>query len=141
MFDLGWQELFLVALIALVVVGPKQMPAALRTVSQVVRKGRTLAHEFRRSVDEVIREAELDDIRQQVRRAGQADLGQEAERIVDPEGHLRRQFGPEDVLDEATRRAVDEMNPTDSADEPDPDPRPAPPPEQAEAAPGRESGG
>ncbi len=122
MFDLGWQELFLVALIALVVVGPKQLPTALRTVTQVVRKGRSLANEFRRSFDEVVREAELDDIRDQVRRAGHADLNREAENLIDPEGDMRRRFSRDGQPDERTRRAVEEMNPTDPNDEPGPGP-------------------
>ncbi|MBL6933181.1 MAG: twin-arginine translocase subunit TatB, partial [Rhodospirillales bacterium] len=60
MFDIGWQELFIVAALGLIVVGPKDLPRALRTVMGLVRKGRLLARDFQDGLDEVVREADLD---------------------------------------------------------------------------------
>ncbi|MBH66735.1 MAG: twin-arginine translocase subunit TatB [Rhodospirillaceae bacterium] len=63
MLDLGWQELFLITLIALVVVGPKDLPLVIRSVSRWIRKVRGMAREFHETVEEVARETELDEIR------------------------------------------------------------------------------
>ena len=65
MLDLGWQEFFLIATIALVVVGPKDLPKVIRTVVGWIRKVRTMARDFQGSIEEVAREAELDEIRQE----------------------------------------------------------------------------
>ena len=56
MFDIGWDELLLIALVALVVIGPKDLPAVLRTLGAWVAKARNLAGEFRSHVDEMLRE-------------------------------------------------------------------------------------
>ena len=72
MFDIGAMELFVVAVLALVVVGPKELPALLRTVTGFIRKVREMASDFRSGID---------------------DLASEIEREVDPFGDLRKQEG------------------------------------------------
>jgi len=84
MFDIGAVELFIVAVLALVVVGPKELPKLLRTVGGFVRKARELTHEFRMGVE---------------------NLAEEAERELDPFDDLRKKEGlkpgmtPEDITD------------------------------------------
>ena len=51
MFDIGWQELFLVAVVTILVVGPKELPRILRTVFSAVRKMRGFADDFHRGID------------------------------------------------------------------------------------------
>jgi len=63
MFDIGWSEMAVIALIALVVIGPKELPNAMRIVAKWARKARSLAREFQSGVDDMIREADLDDAR------------------------------------------------------------------------------
>jgi sec-independent protein translocase protein TatB len=74
MFDIGWQELFLVAVITILVVGPKELPHVLKTVVGGVRKVRSLANDFQLSIDELARETELDDIRKDLESAADVDL-------------------------------------------------------------------
>jgi sec-independent protein translocase protein TatB len=62
MFDVAPTELLLVAIVALVVIGPKDLPRVLRTVGQWVGKARGVARQFRSGFDEMIREAELADM-------------------------------------------------------------------------------
>jgi len=59
MFDLGWGKLVVIALIALVVIGPKELPAVLRTVGQWMAKIRRMAAEFQGQFNEAMREAEM----------------------------------------------------------------------------------
>lgn len=66
MFDIGWQELFVIGILALIVVGPKDLPRVIRTISGMIRKAKGMAREFQSGLDEVIREAELDDMRKEL---------------------------------------------------------------------------
>ena len=65
MFDIGWDELVLIGLVALIVIGPKDLPVVLRTLGKWVAKARNLAGEFRSHVDEMLREAQVDDIKRE----------------------------------------------------------------------------
>ncbi|MEP4887623.1 MAG: Sec-independent protein translocase protein TatB, partial [Alphaproteobacteria bacterium] len=66
MFDIGWPELLLVMVIALIVIGPKELPNAIRTVMMVVRKLRGAAREFQSGLDDIARESGLDDVKRQI---------------------------------------------------------------------------
>ena len=88
MFDIGWQELFLVAVITILVVGPKELPRVLKTVVAGVRKVRGLANDFQRGIDEMARETELDDIREDLEKAADIDLERELEETIGPTGDL-----------------------------------------------------
>ena len=55
MFDIGWQELFVIGAITIIVVGPKDLPRVLMQVTKYVRKARSIAREFQSSIDEVVR--------------------------------------------------------------------------------------
>lgn len=63
MFDIGWPELLLVMVVALVVIGPKDLPAAIRTVTSILRKMRGMAAEFQSGLDDIAREAGVDDVK------------------------------------------------------------------------------
>ena len=65
MFDVGAPELLLIGIIALLVVGPKDLPRLLRTVCNWVGKARATARHFRTGVDAMIREAEMEDMQKQ----------------------------------------------------------------------------
>jgi sec-independent protein translocase protein TatB len=63
MLDLGWQELFIIALVALIVVGPKDLPILVRSIAKWLRSMRKIVWTFQASIEEVGREAELNEIR------------------------------------------------------------------------------
>ena len=66
MFDIGWSELLLIAVLAIIFVGPKDLPKMMRTAGQYVAKVRAMAREFQSSFDELARETELDELRREV---------------------------------------------------------------------------
>ena len=66
MFDVGWSELLLIGIVALVVIGPKELPGALRTLGQWMGKLRRMASEFQGQFQEAMREAEMADLKKQV---------------------------------------------------------------------------
>ncbi|OKH89869.1 Sec-independent protein translocase protein TatB [Thalassospira sp. TSL5-1] len=65
MFDIGWTEMALVAVVALFVVGPKDLPHVLYKMAHYWKKVRGMAREFQGGIDSLIREAELDELRKQ----------------------------------------------------------------------------
>jgi len=97
LLDFGWSELMLIGVVALVVIGPKDLPKALRVAGHWVRKARTLSREFQSSVEQMIREAELDEVRQELKKATEVDLDKEFRQAVDPTGSLAESLKPPEL--------------------------------------------
>lgn len=66
MFDMSWGEIMVIGGVALIVIGPKELPKALRTVGQMTSKVRRLAGEFQSQFSEAMREAELQDVKKEM---------------------------------------------------------------------------
>lgn len=66
MFDISWTEFLLIGIVALIVIGPKELPGVLRTLGQWTRKVRSMANEFQNQFHEAMREAEMADLKKQV---------------------------------------------------------------------------
>ena len=94
MFDFSWSELALIGVVALVVIGPKDLPRVMRTVGLWVGKARTIAREFQSSLDQMIRESELEEMRKSVEQASNVNLAREIERTIDPAGELQKSLDP-----------------------------------------------
>jgi sec-independent protein translocase protein TatB len=66
MFDIGWGEFLIIGIVALIAIGPKELPSVLRTLGQWMAKLRRMASEFQNQFHEVMREAEMADLKKQV---------------------------------------------------------------------------
>ncbi|MFG1479022.1 Sec-independent protein translocase protein TatB [Xanthobacter sp. V4C-4] len=66
MFEIGWSELMLIGIVALIVIGPKELPSVLRTVGRTVTKLRRMAGEFQGQFQEALREADIADMRKEI---------------------------------------------------------------------------
>src|SRR5579875_3458791 len=99
LFDLGWSEILVIGTVALIFIGPKDLPKALRVAGYWVRKARTLSREFQSSIDQMIREAELDEVRQELKKATEFNLEREFQRAVDPTGSLAEALQPPALSD------------------------------------------
>src|ERR1700758_3083460 len=97
LFDLGMSELLLIGIVALVFIGPKDLPKALRVAGFWVRKARTLSREFQSSIEQMVREAELDEMRQELKKATEIDLEKEFQQAVDPTGSLAESLKPPEL--------------------------------------------
>jgi sec-independent protein translocase protein TatB len=95
--DFGMSELLLIGVVALVFIGPKDLPKALRVAGFWVRKARTLSREFQSSVEQMIREAELDEMRQELKKATEIDLDKEFRNTIDPTGSLAESLRPPEL--------------------------------------------
>jgi sec-independent protein translocase protein TatB len=108
MFDLSWSHILIVLVVALVVIGPKDLPRAARVAGRWVGKARAMAGEFRKSFDEMARQSELDELRTELA----------ALREQRPFGSVHEPIVPDDM-----------MSSEPPAHEPMPEPVPEPEPE------------
>ncbi|MEL6504700.1 MAG: Sec-independent protein translocase protein TatB [Pseudomonadota bacterium] len=84
MFDIGWTEMMVVAVVAILFVGPKELPGMLRTFGKMIRKVRGLAGDFQRQFDDALKDAELDGVQKAVN-----DV-----RNLDPSKQIRDKLNP-----------------------------------------------
>jgi sec-independent protein translocase protein TatB len=99
LFDFGWSEILLIGTVALIFIGPKDLPKAMRVAGYWVRKARTLSREFQSSIDQMIREAELDEMRQGLTKVTEFDLNKEFQNTIDPTGDLKESLQPPELPD------------------------------------------
>ena len=92
MFDFAWSEIALIAVVAMIAIGPKDMPAAIRAVTGWVKKARRMAAEFQTHVDEMVREADLSEVRASINEIRNFDIKGEIEKTIDADGSLRSTF-------------------------------------------------
>ena len=87
MFDIGYTELLVIAIVALVVIGPKDLPRVMRMVGQWVGRARGMARHFRSGLDTMMREAELEEMEKKWREENARILAEHpfAEPLTDPE--------------------------------------------------------
>lgn len=132
MFDLAWSEIALILLVALVVIGPKELPNAVRGIADFIRKARRMAGEFQVHVDEMMRETKLDEVKKQIDevRTGIYDMKRDVERQIDEPG-LREAFKDPFADMPSSASSASSASPAPAAapsPAPTPAPTPAPPP-------------
>ncbi|GIL38388.1 Sec-independent protein translocase protein TatB [Roseiterribacter gracilis] len=91
MFDLDSGKLVIIAIVALIFIGPKDLPRAIRTVTTWIRAAQRMAREFQSNVDDFVRESELHEMREQARKMAMS-VQEEVEKHVDPDGELKKTF-------------------------------------------------
>lgn len=109
MFDIGWTEMLVIAIVMIVVVGPKDLPKMLRTFGKTTAKLRSMAGDFQKQFNEALKEAELDDVKKSV----------ETLRGLNPTAEIKKQLNPFE------KAAADVRAGLDSAMKPTPEPEPA----------------
>ena len=109
MLEVGWSEMLVIAIVMIVVVGPKDLPRMLRTFGQMTAKMRGMANDFRKQFDEAMKEAELDDLKKTV----------DTVRSMNPAGDLKKALNPMEKAAAEVRAGLD------AAFKPAPKPEPA----------------
>ena len=92
MFDLAWSEIALIGVVALVVIGPKDLPEAIRGLARGVQKLRRMASEFQGQADELVREANLEEVRSSINEIRNFNIRDTLEKAVDTDGTIRKTF-------------------------------------------------
>jgi sec-independent protein translocase protein TatB len=149
MFDFSWSEILLIGVVALVVIGPKELPRVLRTAGQWMGRARAVARDFQFQMDQLVRESELDDIRKQVTDVVGADPNKIVGDWVDPSGEIARGLTESELANEVPlplpEPVVPEIepelplsaapDPASHAPKPEPTPEPERPIEHLEPSP------
>ncbi len=123
MLDIGWSEMAVILMVALIVIGPKDLPRVARTVGKWTAKARGMAREFQRSLDDMAREAELQDIKAEMDKLSRTDVRHRLEETIDPDRSLR---GALDPPSKGAGRPL--TGDEDEEDAPPPTPQALPPP-------------
>jgi sec-independent protein translocase protein TatB len=118
MFDFAWSEIALIGVVALIAIGPKDMPVAIRAVAGAIKKMRRMAGEFQHHVDDMLREADLGDVSTTIKDLRSINIRNTVERAIDPDRSITRAF--EDPF------ATQKPPPVITADPPAPAAAPAP---------------
>jgi sec-independent protein translocase protein TatB len=113
MFDIGWSELVVIAVVALVAIGPKELPGVLRTVGQWIGKARKLAGEFQGQFREAMREAEMADLKKSFDEVKEAATGFTSGHLMTS---LEKDVGNALRIEDVDKPAIDA--PTTSIDAP-----------------------
>lgn len=94
MFDfLSWSHIAVIAAAALIFIGPKDMPVAIRSITTMLKKARRMAGEFQSQMDEVVREANLHEVRDSINELrGGLDVRKQIGRMIDPDNSIRSAF-------------------------------------------------
>ena len=90
MFDFAWTEIAVIGVVALIAIGPKDMPVAIKAVSQAMKKARRMASEFQVHVDEMVREADLHEVKTHFNDLRRMDIKSRILGAVDGDGSIRR---------------------------------------------------
>jgi len=92
MFDFAGSEIAVIGIVALVLIGPREMPVAIRAVARMLKKVRRIAGEFQHHVDQMVREADLGDLQSTFRDLSSMNLKQVVADAVDHDGSFSRAF-------------------------------------------------
>ena len=136
MFDLSWTELLVIAVVAIIVVGPKDLPRALRAIGRWTGKAKRVARDFQSQFNEALREAELDTVKKEIESVGKidplADMRKSAREI---EAGLKPEAAPKSPAKPAVDPELAELAADKGTDEPAPQPTPTATPTMPGAAP------
>ena len=113
MFDFAWSEIALIGVVALVLIGPKDLPIAIKAVTDVIKKMRRMAGEFQSQVDEMVKDTSLAEVRQQINEIRNLDIRGEITRAVDADGSIRAAFA-DDPFRNAAGTTVTDVEPAGS---------------------------
>jgi sec-independent protein translocase protein TatB len=92
MFGLEWSEIAVIGIVALIAIGPKDLPVAIRAITTMLKKLRRMAGEFQHHVDDMMRDAELQEVSSTLRDLRGMGLRNAVNRVVDPSGDIGRAF-------------------------------------------------
>src|ERR1700722_16066569 len=98
MFGFSWGEIGLIMAVALIVIGPKDLPIAVRTVTAMMKKARGTGSEFQGHVEEMMREANLAEVKTEFNKMRKFDFKGALEKEIDPDGSLKAALPGKDLL-------------------------------------------
>jgi sec-independent protein translocase protein TatB len=110
MFDIGWTEMLVIAVVMIVVVGPKDLPRMLRTFGKTTAKLRAMAGDFQKQFNDALKEAELEDVKKSV----------DELRNLNPANEIRKQLNPFEQAAADVRAGLNSLKPSQPVTPADP---------------------
>ena len=101
MFEIGWTEMLVIAVVMIVVVGPKDLPKMLRTFGKTTAKLRSMAGDFQKQFNEALKEAELDEVKKSV----------DSLKSLNPATEIKKQLNPFEKAAADVRSGLDSLKP------------------------------
>lgn len=111
MFDIGWLEMMVVAIVMIVIIGPKDLPVVLHTMGRWVSRIRVMARGFQESIEEMANEAGLDEVRREATSLTDYDIAGDIEKSIDPDGEIRESLSIEDGTEADTDNKIEPEKP------------------------------
>ena len=99
MFDIAWSEMLLIAVIAIIVVGPKDLPKLMAGIGRMMGKLRRMAREFQGGMAQLVRESEIDEINQVHDLTNSTNTGNMIKKALDPDGIMDETVFPDPIFD------------------------------------------
>ncbi len=113
---ISWSEILIIGVLALLVIGPKDLPKVLRAVSIYIGKARELAREFQSGLDDMVRQAELDDLKKSLTEVSDVGntIGREVKDSIDPGGALTKSLDVSDIARDSGPEPMGDFRPIDT---------------------------
>lgn len=125
----GFSELLFLVIIALIILGPKDLSLTMRKIGQFVARGRSMANEFRAAFDDIARQAELDDLRKEIEDLKRDNaVTQAVDELKSVEKDINESVMREEraMMDELNKPVADSPEPAETGEPPAPEPEPTP---------------
>lgn len=108
MLDLGWTEILMIGIVAVVIIGPKDLPKAMHSVAEWMRKLRGMARDFQGQVDDMVKGTELEEVKKAAQGLNRYNIKRQISNVVDPKGQMKKALAE-------TRQAVNQRVDVDAS--------------------------
>jgi sec-independent protein translocase protein TatB len=99
MFDIGWTEIVSIVILAVLIIGPRDLPKAMRTLAKMIGKAKQMMREFQNNVDDMIKDTELEEVKKSIQSARNFDVKSQITKTIDSDGSIEKGM---DLSKEAT---------------------------------------
>lgn len=119
MFDIGWTEIVTIVVLAVLIIGPKDLPKAMRGFAKMIGKAKAMMREFQSNIDEMIKDSELEEVKKQIQSARSFDIKSQISNAIDSDGEIQKGL---DVSKEAAdfNKSLKEPSKPEAQEEPAP---------------------
>lgn len=90
MLDIGWTEIATITIIAILIIGPKDLPKAMRGLAKMIGKAKHMMREFQSNIDDLIKESELEEVKKQIQSVRNFDVKEQITKTIDPDGEIEK---------------------------------------------------
>jgi len=90
MFDIGWTEIVTIVILAVLIIGPRDLPKAMRAMAKMIGKAKHMMREFQNNVDDMIRDTELEEVKKSIQSARNFDVKSQVAKAIDSDGSIEK---------------------------------------------------